>query len=146
MSTSVRADATAPALQEIQKELDALAGPKPITNEEIAKARSALARSYPEEFESPSGIAGALSEIAEFSLDADYLERYLPNLETVSPPMIQQSMTEVVIPGDRFTLVVGDRKAVEPELTKAGFKNIKFITYDGKLAEKSGAASQAGAP
>jgi zinc protease len=146
VSTSVRADATAPALQEIQKELDALAGHKPITNEEIAKARSALARSYPEEFESPSGIAGALSEIAEFALEADYLERYLPNLEKVSPPMIQQAMTEVVIPGDRFTLVVGDRKAVEPELTKAGFKNIKIITYDGKPAEKPGAASQAGTP
>jgi hypothetical protein len=41
-------------------------------------------------------------------------------------------MAEVVARGERFILVVGDRKIVEPELRKAGFKNIKVITYDGK--------------
>ena len=120
VSTSVRADATAPALQEIIKELDALAGAKPITAEEIDKARSAQARSYPEEFESPSGIAGALSEIAEFGLPADYLETFLPSLEKVSPADIQQAMTEVVAPAERFILVVGDRKTLEPELDESG--------------------------
>ena len=136
VATSVRADATAPALQEILKELDALAGAKPITAEEIDKARSAEARSYPEEFESPSGIAGALSEIAEFHLPADYLETFLPSLGGVSPAEIQKSMTEVVVPADRFILIVGDRKTVEPALKKAGFTKIKVITYDGKPVEK----------
>ena len=136
VSTAVRADATAPALQEILKELDALAKARPITAEEVDKARSAEARSYPEGFESPSGIASALSEIAEFGLPADYLETFLPNLERVSLAETQQSMTEVVAPADRFILVVGDRKTVEPELAKAGFKAIKVITYDGKPAGK----------
>src|SRR5262249_49611776 len=47
-SASVRADATAPALGEIRKELDSLDGARPITADEIEKSRSALARSYPE--------------------------------------------------------------------------------------------------
>jgi zinc protease len=136
VSSSVRADATAPALREILKELDALPETRPISAEEIDKARSAQARSYPEGFESPSGIAAALSEIAEFGLPADYLETFLPNLERVSPAEIQQSMTEVVAPADHFILVVGDRKTVEPELTKAGFQKIKVITYDGKPVGK----------
>ena len=136
VSTAVRADATAPALQEILKELDALAKARPITAEEVDKARSAEARSYPEGFESPSGIASALAEIAEFGLPADYLETFLPNLERVSLAETQQSMTEVVAPADRFILVVGDRKTVEPELTKAGFKAIRLITYDGKPVGK----------
>lgn len=134
VSTSVRADATAPALQEILKELDALPAAKPITVEEIAKARSAEARSYPEAFESPSGIAGALAEMAEFDLPADYLETFLPNLERVPPEAIQKAMTEVVLPGERFTLIVGDRKSVEPALSKAGFKSVRPITFDGKPA------------
>jgi zinc protease len=134
LSTSVRADATAAALQEIIKELNAVTGTRPITGEEIDKARAAEARSYPQEFESPSGIAGALLEIAEFGLPADYLETFLSNLAKVSPPMIQQAMTEVVAPSDRFILVVGDRKTLVPQLTTAGFKNIKLISYDGKPA------------
>jgi len=136
VSTAVRADATAPALQEILKELDALAKARPMTAEEVDKARSAEARSYPEGFESPSGIASALAEIAEFGLPANYLETFLPNLDRVSLAETQQSMTEVVAPADRFILVVGDRKTVEPELAKAGFKAIKVITYDGKPAGK----------
>jgi len=136
VSSSVRADATAPALREILKELDALADVRPITADEIDKARSARARSYPEGFESPSGIATALAEIAEFGLPADYLETFLPNLERVSLAETQKSMTEVVAPAERFILVVGDRKTVEPELTKAGFKAIKVITYDGKPMAK----------
>ena len=134
VSTAVRADATAPALQEIVKELDALAAARPITEEEVEKARSAQARSYPEEFESPSGIASALSEIAEFGLPADYLETFLPSLERVSLAETQKAMTEVVAPADRFILVVGDRKTIEPALTKAGIKAIKVITYDGNPA------------
>lgn len=136
VSTSVRADATAPALQEILKELNALPGARPITAEEIEKARSAVAKTYPEEFESPSGIAGALAEIAEFNLPDDYLETFLPNLAKVSPQAIQQAMTEVALPRERFLLIVGDRKAVEPQLSKAGFKEIKVITYDGKEIDK----------
>ncbi len=132
VSTAVRADATVPALQEILKELDAIAQARPITAEEVDKARSAEARSYPEEFESPSGIASALAEISEFGLPAEYLETFLPSLERVSLAETQKAMTEVVAPADRFILVVGDRKTVEPELIKRGFKIIKVITYDGK--------------
>jgi predicted Zn-dependent peptidase len=132
VSTDVRADATAPALREILKELDALGLARPITAEELEKARSAEVRSYPEGFESPAGIAAALAEMAEFGLPADYLETFLPNLAKVTLSETQRAITEVVAPADRFILVVGDRKTVEPELTKAGFKAIKVITYDGK--------------
>jgi zinc protease len=136
VSTSVRADATIPALQEILKEMDAVAASKPITAEEIGTAKSAEARSFPAEFESPSGIAGALAEIAEFDLPADYLERFLPDLERVALGDVQHSMTEILAPAERYILIVGDRKALEPALKKAGFEHVKCITYDGKQAEK----------
>ncbi len=132
VSSSVRVDATAPALQEIINELDGLAGPKPITIEEIGKAKSSEARSFPDEFESPTDIAAALAEMAKFHLPADCLETYLSKLQEVSPEEIRKVMTEVVARSERFILIVGDRKVVEPEVKKAGFKNIKVITYDGK--------------
>jgi len=136
VSTSVRTDATAPALKEILKELDSLPAAKPITAEELGKARSAEARSFPENFESPSGIAGELSELADFDLPPDTLETFLPDLEKVSLAEVQKSMTEVVAPADRLILVVGDRKTVEPELRRAGLTKIRVVTHDGKPAGK----------
>jgi zinc protease len=136
VATSVRTDATAPALKEIIKELDALPRSKPITAEEISQAKSSEARTFPESFESPSGISGELAEIAEFGLPADYLETFLMNLEKTSPADIQHSMTDVVSPAERFILVVGDRKAVEPELKKAGMDRVKPVTIDGKPVKK----------
>src|SRR5262249_39963214 len=105
---------------------------RPVTAEEAGKARSAEARSFPENFESPSGIAGELAELAEFDLPADTLETFLPDLEKVTLAEVQKAMTEVVAPADRVIPVVGDRKAVEPELRKAGLTKIQVITYDGK--------------
>jgi zinc protease len=134
VSTDVRSDATAPALREILKELDALGSIRPITAEELDKARSAEARSFPEGFESPAGIASALGEMAEFGLPADHLETFLPHLAKVTLSETQRAMAEVVAPADRFILIVGDRKTVVPELTKAGLKAIRVITYDGKPA------------
>jgi predicted Zn-dependent peptidase len=136
VATSVRTDATAPALREILKELDALPSSKPITVEEISKSKSAEARTFPESFESPSGISGELAEVAEFGLPADYLERFLANLEKTSPADIHRSMIELVAPTERFILVVGDRKSVEPQLRKAGMDRIKPVTIDGKAVPR----------
>lgn len=134
VSTSVRTDATAPALMEILKELDSLPAAKPITPLELGQARSAEARSFPENFESPSGIAGELAELAEFDLPADTLDTFLPDLEKVSLAEVQKSMAEVVAPAERLILVVGDRKTVEPALRKAGLSRIQVVTHDGTPA------------
>ena len=45
-------------------------------------------------------------------------------------------MTDVVSPSERFILVVGDRKSVEPQLRKAGMDRIKAVTIDGNAVPK----------
>jgi zinc protease len=136
VSTSVQADATAPALKEVLAELDALPKLRPLTAEEIGVAREAEARSYPETFESPSGIVEILQEMVEFHLPPDYLDTYLSHLQAVTPDEISKAMTSVVDTKSRTILVVGDRKAVEPKLKQLGFKEIRLITHDGKPVEK----------
>ncbi|MBX6314723.1 MAG: insulinase family protein, partial [Isosphaeraceae bacterium] len=131
VSTLVRTDATAEALKEALGELDALAGNKPFTTEEISTARIAEARSFPESFEAPAGIAGALRELAEFGLPPDYLETFLDRLQATTPEEVRQAMTEVVAPRERVVLIVGDRKEIEPKLKMLGFQEIRLVTSDG---------------
>jgi predicted Zn-dependent peptidase len=133
--TAVRVDATAAALKEMLNELDALSqgGKRPLSPEEIATAIDAESRSFPETFESPRGIAGALAEMAEFHLEENYLETYLERLGATKPEAIARALADVVAPSDRLILVVGDRKLIEPDLKKLGFHEIRVVTPDGRV-------------
>jgi zinc protease len=132
VSTGVRTDATAAALKEVLSELDGLAGPRPLKADETAKAIGSEVKSHPDKFESPGSIAATFREMAEFHLPADYLDTFLTNLETTKPEQIIKAMGDVVTPGQRVILIVGDRKVIEPKLREAGYSKIQPITYDGR--------------
>ncbi len=132
VSTSVRADVTTEALKEILGELDALSKDRPLSEEEIATARDAESRSFPESFEDPSSIAGVLIGLAQFGLPADYLDTYLKHLQDAPDDVIRKAMVEVVTPGDRTILIVGDRASVEPKLKAMGVKEVRLVDPDGK--------------
>jgi zinc protease len=129
VSTSVRTDATAPALREVISELDGLAGDRPFTTDEVATALGSEAKSYPDTFESPSSIAGALLELARFGLPEDELKTFLARLEATDEARVRAEMGQVVASPRRLVLVVGDRAKVQPELEKAGFR-VKLTTLD----------------
>ncbi|WP_435016790.1 M16 family metallopeptidase [Tundrisphaera sp. TA3] len=131
VSTQVRADVTAEALKEVLGELDALGKDRPLSAEEIATARDAEIRSFPETFEDPSGIAGALAELAQFRLPMDYFDAYLKHLADVPDAAIRAATVEVASPDFRTILVVGDRASVEPKLKAMGFREIRVINPDG---------------
>jgi zinc protease len=131
-STQVRADVTTEALKEVLGELDALAKDRPLSEEEIAIARDAESRSFPESFEDPGNIASVLASMALFHLPADYLDTYLKKLEEVPEGQIRKSMNEVVAPAERTILIVGDRKSIEPKLKAMGIKDIRIVDPDGK--------------
>ena len=132
VNTSVRADATAPALEEVLSELDDVRKERPLTDEEIAVARDAEARSYPETFEDPSGIAGLLAEMALHGLPDDYPETFLDRLAATKPDEIREVMAELVDPSKRTILVVGDRESVAPKLEALKFEEVRQVDPDGK--------------
>ena len=134
VSTSVRADVTAEALKEVLGELDGLAGASPLSEEEIATAREAESRTFPESFEDPGSIVGILGGIAEFALPSDYLDTFLKHLRDVPDDQIRKTMIEVVAPSARTILVVGDRATIEAKLRALpGVKSVRIVNPDGKV-------------
>jgi zinc protease len=136
VNTSVEADVTVEALKEVMGELDALPKTRPLSHKEIATARDAEMRSFPESFEDPGSIAGVLAGIAMFGLPSDYLDTFLKRLRETPDDQIRRVMDEVVMPDDRTILVVGDRASVEPRLKKLGFKDVRLVNPDGKPVDK----------
>ncbi len=132
VSTSVRADVTAEALGEIFGELDGLVKERPLTLEEIATAREAEARSFPESFDDPSSISATMAAMAEYELPANYLETYLLNLISVTDTQVRETILDVVSPSARRILVVGDRATVEPKLQAARRGEVRVIDVNGR--------------
>ncbi len=131
-ATSVRGDATAPALKEMLGELEGIGGKQPFTDEEIELGRTALERSFPEGFEDPSSIAGVLESMAVYNLPSNYLETYLKNVKAVSDQAVRATFTTLAAPAKRVVLVVGDRRTIEPKIKALKLGEIRVIDYDGK--------------
>ena len=120
VSTAVRTDATAPALKEVLTELDGLAGTKPLNDQEIAAALGAEVKSYPDQFESPRiDRRDPRAKWPSFIFRPITSTRFSPVSRRTWPRDPQDHGRGR---GDRarVTLVVGDRKVIEPKLRALG--------------------------
>jgi len=123
VQTSVRTDVTAESLREVLSELSAITTTKPtrpIENEELARARADLVHRLGAHLEQNRILAGDLASVFVQGLPQDYFSR-LPALYSGLDTNAVVSQQSLIQP-DKFTIViVGDRAAIEPPLTKAGF-------------------------
>jgi zinc protease len=133
--SDIRGDATGAALREMIKEIDGVRSNAPLTPPEIEINRTALLRAFPESFETPTGIAGELSDLVEFNLPDDEWIQHERRLETAKADGIQESMNKLVDPTPRVIVIVGDRRTAEPLLKAAGFTDIRAITPEGRLVK-----------
>jgi zinc protease len=131
-TSSVRVEATAPALKEMLLELDGVSGKTPLTPTEIELGRDALRRSFPESFEDPHSSAGVLASMASYGLPEDYIATFLPRILATPAVEVRKVLAEVAGKEHRVILVVGDRKVVEAGLKALGAGVVQVIDADGK--------------
>jgi zinc protease len=144
-SALVETTNTKPALVELLREIKDITGSRPITDDELAFAKDRLIKIFPARFETTSGQAGALSELAAFRLADDYFTTYQSKIEAVSGQDVA-SVARKYIDFDHLTiLVVGDRKVIEAELKELSSSQVVHVLdRDGNPPTDLG-ADQAGA-
>ena len=117
---SVQTAVTAPAVAETLREFEEITGTRPVDEDEFQAAKAALLRGYPSTFETPWQMLNHLGPIVQFGLPHDYLANYPANIDGVTLADVRRVAGER-LNRDRLTvLVVGDRKAVESELSDLG--------------------------
>lgn len=124
VATSVRSDVTAEALVQVLKELAHARDPKlgkPISQEELGRARADLVQSLGARLEHGARIAGTLGEMWSQGLPPDYYRRYPALLASETTDSVTRAAS--IINEERLTIVVvGDRSVVEASLRKVGFQ------------------------
>ncbi|MGZ8900305.1 MAG: M16 family metallopeptidase, partial [Limisphaerales bacterium] len=137
---SVQSDKTKESMAEIAKELGALVKDKPVTEEELGKTKKQQVLELAGNWETMGAVSGSISEIVAYGLPDDYYETYAEQVKALDLESVRKA-TEKVIHLDRLIwVIVGDLSKIEPGIRELGFGEIRYITPDGKLIERSGAA------
>jgi zinc protease len=127
--TSVQTTATADAVSEVLREIAELAGPRPVTAGELARAKAAVGLGYPRGFETAQQVARAVAQLALHDLDADHFEQFGPRLHDVRLDALPAAANRHVEPGALTAVVVGDPAAVGPQFAERGV-DIEIVADD----------------
>jgi len=124
----VQTDKTAEAVAEFLSEFEGIL--KPVPAEELTKARSYVAYSFPGEFETTRDVARRVEEMATYRLPDGYFSEYVQRILTVTGAELQRVAKQYIQPGRFAVVVVGDRKAVEQPLRALKLGPVKVLTVD----------------
>ena len=116
----VRQDVTAPAAEQLFKELDGI-HTRPLTDAELRMSKDNNIRSLPGNFESARGVNAQLAELWSFGLPADYYTKLPAQIESVTSAEVQAAAAKYVHPENLLVIAVGDKAKIE-----AGLKNLKL--------------------
>lgn len=130
--TSVRADVTAPALQELLNELNGLHS-NPISANELEAAKDSMSRSLPGLFETTQQTSRSLADLFLYALPLDYFSDLPEQIDSVNLTQAQHASEKYIQPDEMIIVAVGDRSKIEPAIRKLDLGQIEIRDRDGNL-------------
>ncbi|MFN6245917.1 MAG: insulinase family protein [Chitinophagaceae bacterium] len=128
---SVRNEKTDSSIQETLAEIKKIQSEK-VEEEELGRMKNYLAGGFARSLENPSTIAGFALNIEKYNLPADYYQKYLTNLASVSATQVQDAATSLLQLAQMHIVIVGDAKQVAKGLEKYG--EVKYFDVEGNEA------------
>lgn len=130
-SAPVQIDKTAPALQEMYKEISAFAsGKAPPTAEEVARIRNIQTLSLPGAYETASAVMGAIGGIVRYGRPDDYVFKRKAEIEAMTPAQVREAAS-MLDPNTLTWVVVGDLKQIETPVRALKLGEVTVIDADG---------------
>jgi zinc protease len=117
---SVQTAVTKEALAETLKEFADIRGGRPVTQDELDKAKEGIFRGFPSQFESQGQVLQQLSRVVMFGLPDDYYSTIMANLDRVTLEDARAVASSRIDNGHLIVLIVGDRAEIEPGLNELG--------------------------
>jgi zinc protease len=124
--TSVRADVTGPAVQELFNELNRISTDT-LSPEELMGAKDAMARSLPGLFETTQQTSRSIADLFIYNLPLDYFSALPAKINAVTAADVQRVAKKYIQPESMIVVAVGDRSKIEPEITKLNLGEIEVI-------------------
>jgi zinc protease len=129
-TAEVRTPVTGDSLKEFFYELDRICK-EPVSEKEIADAKSYLTGVFPIRLETQEGMTDQLVQIKMLNLPNDYLQTYRDRVQAVTVGEIQRVAEKYVKPDEAAIVVVGDGALVRDQI-KPFTEDIEIYNTAGK--------------
>jgi zinc protease len=140
-TAEVRTPVTGDSLKEFFYELSRIRN-EPVSEKEIADAKSYLTGVFPIRLETQEGLIDQLVQIKMFALPEDYLEIYRNRIQEVTIPQVQEVAIKYVKPDEAAIVIVGDGAQLADQV-KPYAAEIEFYNTAGKKKDKPTVAAHA---
>ena len=123
---------TGPGIAEIFNEIKGIVE-RPITADELARAKDGLSNSLPGAFETNGNAIGNFSNVFTYSLPLDYYSRYAEQVAAVTMAQTADVAKRYLVPEKMIVIAVGDLEKIEPEIKKLNLGPIEVRQPDGSV-------------
>jgi zinc protease len=134
VASGIRTDVTGPAVSEIFKEVRGMVD-RPVSEDELKKAKDSLANSLPGAFESSANAVNNFSNVFIYDLGLDYYTRYAEQVNAVTADQTLAVARKYLVPGNMVVVAVGDRAKIEPQLKQLKLGSIETRDTEGRPAK-----------
>ena len=136
----VQTDKTKESVVEIQKELDGILGARPITADELDKAKSTLTLTLPGQWETMGAVSNSLYQMVSFGLDDNYFNIFPEKVRALTLEQVSATAKSTVKPGNMIWVIVGDRAKIEEGIRSLNLGVVQALDADGNpvAAERAG--------
>jgi zinc protease len=133
-TAEVRTPVTGDSLKEFFYELERIRN-EPVSEKEIADAKSYLTGVFPLRLETQEGLVDQLVQIKMFGLPENYLEIYRDRIQAVTIPQVQEVARKYVRPDEAAIVIVGDGAQLADQVNPYA-DEIEYYNTAGKKKEK----------
>jgi zinc protease len=128
----VQTDKTKESMTEVVKEINDIAGTRPIGGEEFTSIMRNMTSRLAGRFETLSALESAAINQINFNLPSDYWSNYSTNLRSLTELQLAAAAKKFVRPGEVVWIVVGDLSKVENGIRELGFGEVIKLNADGE--------------
>jgi zinc protease len=126
--TQVQTEFTKESIFEIVKELRDITGDRALAGRELKASKDNLIKSFPQNFQTFSAIAGQMDEMYSYDLSRDLWKDYVREIETVDEGTALQIAQKYIRPEALLIVVVGDRQKIESRIKELDLGPIHIVT------------------
>jgi len=127
----VQTDKTKESLAEMNKELRAILGDRPVTSDELTRTQANETLSLPGSRETLDAVGGSIATILDSRWPDDYYDTMSGKIRALKTSDLDAAAKQVVHPDNLIWIVVGDRSKIEAGIRELNLGEIRFIDANG---------------
>ena len=118
-------ESTGPAVKEIRAEIDRIRS-EPVSDDELADAKTNILRALPAEFESTEDVVRALANLVVHGLPLDEYATRAVRVSAVTKEDVRRVAQKTLAPEAARLVVVGDASVVKDQLARLGVGDVEL--------------------